>query len=111
VFRLIGTSAAAPQLARHIADPPIPPATNVTMDAGKLPNGAAAISNRRKVRHLLQTKRRSWNRRFQLPSEVSHRTSFNSTQSGQLDRAVSCSGRVANILHGFQNGVRMEDAL
>jgi hypothetical protein len=30
VFRLVGTSAAAPQLARHIADPPIPPATNVT---------------------------------------------------------------------------------
>ena len=26
VFRLIGTSAAAPQLARHLADPPIPPA-------------------------------------------------------------------------------------
>jgi hypothetical protein len=26
VFRLIGTSAAAPQLARHFADPPIPPA-------------------------------------------------------------------------------------
>ena len=26
VFRLIGTSAAAPQLARHVADPPIPPA-------------------------------------------------------------------------------------
>jgi hypothetical protein len=33
VFRLIGTSAASPQLARHIADPPIPPATNVTMSA------------------------------------------------------------------------------
>ncbi|HYP13905.1 MAG TPA: hypothetical protein VEQ63_08265, partial [Bryobacteraceae bacterium] len=33
VFRLIGTSAAAPQLARHIADPPIPPATNVTVNA------------------------------------------------------------------------------
>jgi hypothetical protein len=33
VFRLIGTSTAAPQLARHIADPPIPPATNVTVDA------------------------------------------------------------------------------
>ena len=29
VFRLIGTSAAAPQLARHVADPPIPPATNL----------------------------------------------------------------------------------
>ncbi|MXQ14640.1 hypothetical protein [Microvirga makkahensis] len=28
VFRLIGTSAAAPQLARHIADPPIPPAVD-----------------------------------------------------------------------------------
>jgi hypothetical protein len=33
VFRLIGTSAASPQLARHIADPPVPPATNVTMSA------------------------------------------------------------------------------
>lgn len=33
MFRLIGTSAAAPQLARHIADPPIPPSTNVTVDA------------------------------------------------------------------------------
>ncbi len=33
VFRLIGTSAAAPQLARHSADPPIPPATNVTVNA------------------------------------------------------------------------------
>ena len=31
VFRLIGTSAAAPQLARHIADPPIPPPTDVTV--------------------------------------------------------------------------------
>jgi len=29
VFRLIGTSAAAPQLARHIADPPIPPPHDV----------------------------------------------------------------------------------
>jgi hypothetical protein len=29
VFRLVGTSAAAPQLARHVADPPIPPPTNV----------------------------------------------------------------------------------
>jgi len=29
VFRLIGTSAAAPQLARHVADPPIPPAHDV----------------------------------------------------------------------------------
>jgi hypothetical protein len=33
VFRLIGTSAAAPQLGRHIADPPIPPATDVTVNA------------------------------------------------------------------------------
>jgi hypothetical protein len=29
VFRLTGTSAAAPQLARQVADPPIPPATSV----------------------------------------------------------------------------------
>jgi hypothetical protein len=29
VFRLTGTSTAAPQLARHVADPPIPPATKV----------------------------------------------------------------------------------
>ena len=30
VFRLIGTSAASPQLARHLADPPIPPPSNVS---------------------------------------------------------------------------------
>ncbi|XSC45303.1 hypothetical protein ACF1BQ_003760 [Bradyrhizobium sp. RDT10] len=29
VFRLIGTSTAAPQLARHVADPPIPPAHDI----------------------------------------------------------------------------------
>jgi hypothetical protein len=29
VFRLTGTSAAAPQLARHVADPPIPAPTNI----------------------------------------------------------------------------------
>jgi hypothetical protein len=35
VFRLIGTSAAAPQLARHVANPPFPPPhpTNVPTDA------------------------------------------------------------------------------
>jgi hypothetical protein len=36
VFRLIGTSAAAPQLARHIADPPIPPPTNATVGAEEI---------------------------------------------------------------------------
>ncbi len=35
VVRLVGTSAAAPQLARHLADPPLPPATDVpTTPAG-----------------------------------------------------------------------------
>ena len=33
VFRLIGTSAAAPQLARHVADPPLPPARRVPMSS------------------------------------------------------------------------------
>lgn len=35
VVRLVGTSTAAPQLARHLADPPVPPATDVpTTPAG-----------------------------------------------------------------------------
>jgi hypothetical protein len=36
VFRLMGTSAAAPQFARHLADPPIPPATNPPMLPGDI---------------------------------------------------------------------------
>jgi hypothetical protein len=36
VFRMTGTSAAAPQLARHIVDPPIPPAKRVPTKAGEI---------------------------------------------------------------------------
>jgi hypothetical protein len=36
VFRLRGTSAAAPQLARHVANPPIPSAKNVPTSPGEI---------------------------------------------------------------------------
>lgn len=36
MFRLIGTSAAAPQLARHLADPPIPAPTNVPVQPDEI---------------------------------------------------------------------------
>jgi hypothetical protein len=36
VFRLIGTSTAAPQLARHLANPPLPPATQVPTSPGEV---------------------------------------------------------------------------
>ena len=36
VFRLTGTSTAAPQLARHLSDPPLPPATSIPADPDEI---------------------------------------------------------------------------
>jgi hypothetical protein len=43
VFRLTGTSAAAPQLARHVADPPIPAATNIPIPPEDAKRGGGNI--------------------------------------------------------------------